>query len=155
MAVIPLNYPSGCSIEEILKVINDLSQEIIASGGDINKVLRFVPIINIGQAELQKRILEKSNKIVDDLHKETKQLKEIAELNSKSSEVYAKATQYISIIALVISVIAVFISSYFSTKADRSSQIWQSEQLNILKDLDKNTIKGLILKKNENCHKSR
>jgi len=55
MAKIYEDYPHGRSEEQISKAIEDFADEITASDGDINTVLRLTPLIVIGHAELQSR----------------------------------------------------------------------------------------------------
>jgi hypothetical protein len=138
MANIPNNYPGGCTDKQILFVIDELSNEIIISGGDINVVLRLSPIITLGQSELQKRILESSRLITNDLHVEVKKLSEVADKNTRSSEKYAKASKAISLVALFLSIVSIGISIYLSIRSDRNDNYWKRDEINLLqKMLDK------------------
>lgn len=132
MASIPKNYPNGCTDEQILSVTSELSKEIIDSGGNINVVLRFSPIITVGQSELQKRILEGNRLITRDLHAEVKRLSEIADKNSASSERYAKASKIISLGALLISIFSILISIYFSIESTKETFKWRQDEINLL-----------------------
>jgi hypothetical protein len=55
MAKLVKEYPHGCSDKQISKAIEDYANEITASGGDINTVLRLTPLMVVGHAELQSR----------------------------------------------------------------------------------------------------
>lgn len=132
MVSIPTSYPSGCTDEQIFGVINELSGEIISSGGDINLVMRFSPLISLGQAELQKRILANNQTITAELKEEVKNLTKISDKTSKSSREYAQASKRFSIAALVIALLSIAISIYFSLQANRSNLKWQKDQTNLL-----------------------
>lgn len=133
---VPNNYPTGCNNEEVLIVIKGLSQEMIASGANINTVLRLSPLITAGQVELQKRILEKNHLTTAELHKETAQLKEITKQYSLSSEKFAVASRLISFLALGISILSIIVSIYFGIISNRSDKEWQVEQLKLLKEIN-------------------
>jgi hypothetical protein len=136
--VIPTNYPIDCTDEEIIRVIRELSQEMIAGGGNINTVMQFTPLITVGQAELQKRVLHENNSTTEELHAETVQLKTITENYSKSSEQFAKSSRILSMLAIIISIISLLALVYFGFKSNQSDKVWQNEQLKILKDINSN-----------------
>lgn len=77
----PPNYPSGSTDEEIHRIIKEYSQAIISSGVQINSVLQFSPIILLGQNELQKRTIEKMQKVNE---KNLSTIEKIKEVNEKS-----------------------------------------------------------------------
>jgi hypothetical protein len=135
MATIPNNYPSGCSDEQIFQVINELSGEIISSGGNINEVLRSSPLISLGQAEIQKRILANNQSVTTELNAEVKRLTKISEENAKSAEKYSRASKIFSIAALIIALISVVISIFFSTQSNQTNLKWQKEQSNLLQKI--------------------
>lgn len=135
MATIPTNYPSGCTDEQISLSISELSKEILDSGGDINIVLRFSPIISLGQTELQKRILERNQAITVSLQTEVKRLAEITEKNIASSEKFSKSSIRISIVALFISMLAVGISIYFSIQSNQETKEWRQDEINLLQKI--------------------
>lgn len=117
MVSISLNYPNKSSSTEIENVIGELSREILDTGGNINVVLRYQPLISIGQAEQQKRL-------VSDLIESSKR-------NEKSST-------KISVIALLISILSIIITIYYSHISNIQDNDWQSSQINLLqKILDK------------------
>ncbi len=51
-------YPREMSNEEIVNVIKSYNEVIVGSKGDINKVLQFSPLIQLGENELQSRKIE-------------------------------------------------------------------------------------------------
>ncbi len=55
MANLPRNYPYGCSDRDISKAIKELSDDVLGSGANINRVLQMTPSIALGQNELQSR----------------------------------------------------------------------------------------------------
>jgi hypothetical protein len=61
MPTIPPNYPHGCSDDEILQVMQDVTTDLQRGGFDINHVLRISPIITVGQNEMQTRIAQRSS----------------------------------------------------------------------------------------------
>ena len=126
---IPPNYPTGSTDEEIQRTVGELSQEIITGGANINTVLRFVPLINVGQAELQSRVLSSSNQTTAKLHKEVKELKNITEQYSKSSEKFSSASKKLSIAAIILAVLSLAVSITLSMRSDHSSSQWQVKQL--------------------------
>ena len=52
---IPLNYPNDCTPDQIRSTIVDIQSELETTGFQINDVLRFSPLINLGQSELERR----------------------------------------------------------------------------------------------------
>jgi len=52
---LPEKYPYGCSEKEISSALRKYAGEIIASEGNVNKVLQLAPLIVIGHTELQSR----------------------------------------------------------------------------------------------------
>lgn len=135
MATLSSNYPRGCTEEQIITVIDDLSKDILASGGNINTVLRLSPIIALGQSELQKRVLESSHLINKELHAEVKRLSDITNKNTISSEKYANASKFISLVALILSLLSIAISIYFSVQLNTESDIWRHEEINLLQKI--------------------
>lgn len=59
---IPLNYPHGCTDEQILLVLQDINTELLRCGANVNDVLQLGPLITIGQTELQARISNRNSK---------------------------------------------------------------------------------------------
>ena len=113
MANIPKNYPSGSTDEEIYQAIKELSADVLNSGANINTVLQLTPVVNLGQNELQKRILERSSK-------ETSKLEKIAIV--------------IASVSIILSAIAI----YFSYQSVKSSERWENNQIELLKQIRDN-----------------
>jgi len=61
---IPANYPKGCTDEQLTSLIMSLNSEVIQSGANINTVLQFTPLINLGENELQQRYFKKINRLI-------------------------------------------------------------------------------------------
>jgi hypothetical protein len=61
MATIPGNYPHGSTDDEILQVMQDVTEDLARGGFDINHVLRMSPLITVGQNEMQARIARRSS----------------------------------------------------------------------------------------------
>ena len=116
MATIPTNYPSDSTDEQIYQVIKELSGEVLNTGANINTVLQLTPLINLGQNELQKRILDRSSK-------ETSKLEKIAII--------------IASVSIILSAIAI----YFSYQSVKSSERWENNQIELLKQIRDNTKK--------------
>ena len=55
MATIQYNYPHGLTDNQIESSIKEYSHEIFEARGNINTTLSFVPLIQLGQSELQSR----------------------------------------------------------------------------------------------------
>ena len=108
------NYPSGSPDEEIFVVISDFSKRIVDSNFNINTVLQLSPAIQLGQSEIQKRILERSAK-------ETSKIQKLA------------------ICIAIISLLFSFIAIYLTYLNIRSDQVWQTNQINLLKEIEKKT----------------
>ena len=110
MASIPQNYPHGCKDEEISQVIKELCDDILKAGANINTVLRLTPLVELGQGEIQKRIIDRS----------------------------AKTSGRLATIAIIVATISVVMSGvavYFSYVSITSSAVWQTEQLKILREI--------------------
>lgn len=58
---VPLNYPHGCTDEQILLVLQAINTELLKRGANVNDVLRLGPLITIGQTELQTRLANRSS----------------------------------------------------------------------------------------------
>lgn len=58
---IPLNYPHGCTDEQILLALQAINTELLRRGANVNDVLQLGPLITIGQTELQARIANRSS----------------------------------------------------------------------------------------------
>ena len=116
MANISKNYPSGSTDGQIYQVIKELSEEVLNSGANINTVLQLTPLINLGQNELQKRILDKSSKEVSKLEK-------------------------IAIVIASVSIILSAIAIYFSFQSVKSSKRWENNQIELLEQIQENTRK--------------
>lgn len=55
MPTIPANYPEGCNPEQIKTAIREMQNELARTDYQINLVLKFSPLINLGQFELERR----------------------------------------------------------------------------------------------------
>ncbi len=128
MTNIPSNYPNGCTNEQIISSISDLSKDILDSNANINTVLQLSPIISLGQLELHTRILNDSKSITKNLHDEVKRLVESSERNEKASK-------RISLAALIISFFSFFLTIYFSTQSNRQNEEWQQTQIQLLQKI--------------------
>ncbi len=113
MAEIRTDFPFGYTDKELNSTIRDLSDHVVRNRVNINTVLQFVPLITLGQNELQNRKLNKSS-----------------EENSRIS----KIALAISIFSLIMSFVAV----YFAFRSDLTSDSWQKEQLRILENIEYN-----------------
>ncbi|MCX6747760.1 MAG: hypothetical protein NTW98_02320 [Candidatus Nomurabacteria bacterium] len=111
MANIPTNYPSGSTDEQIQQAVKELSEDIMKSQANINTVLAFAPLIQLGQNEIQKRILEKSVKTA---HK-----------SERTAIVVAS-------FSIVLSLIAIFFS-YLSFASDEK---WQKDETRLLNEIN-------------------
>ncbi len=125
---IPKNFPSKCSDEELAAVIESCVNAIFDAGANTNVVMRFGPIINLGQSEQQKRavgqlyeITEKNLKISDDYNLAAKE--------------YNSASKRFSIIALIIAMVSLGVSFYFSFRSDKENSAWRLEETQLLKEL--------------------
>ena len=61
MAEVPRNYPQGCTDEQLISVISALGQELLKGGAQVNDVLRIQPLIAVGQAEIQLRLMKRQD----------------------------------------------------------------------------------------------
>ncbi len=55
MATLPKDYPYGATDKAISTTIRELSNDVLGSGANINRVLQLTPLIALGQNELQSR----------------------------------------------------------------------------------------------------
>lgn len=55
MPTIPENYPDGCESEQIKTTIREMQNHLVQNGFQVNSVLQFSPLINLGQSELERR----------------------------------------------------------------------------------------------------
>ena len=138
---VPRNYPAGCDDDEILRVIGELSGEMISGGADINVVLRFVPLISLGQSELQKRVIQQNNTTTTELHQEVVSLKKITKNYSDSSEKFSKASKKISIVAIILAALSLVVSLVLALQSNYANKQWQDQQLQILTEIKNNTSK--------------
>ena len=60
---VPHDYPYGCDDKRISSILREYANEIVASDGNVNKVLQLAPLIVIGQAELQGRQTSRISRI--------------------------------------------------------------------------------------------
>lgn len=100
-------YPYDLSSEEINIAIKGMSEEILNSGAKINTVMQFSPLIQMGQNELQRRILDHASS------------------NSQKTERIAIG---IGILSILISLILFWLSS-------RSDNLWMEQELAAIRDL--------------------
>ena len=56
----PPEFPIGCEPEVIVKAINDMLKDLEANEYDINLVIQYSPLINLGRSELTRRESELS-----------------------------------------------------------------------------------------------
>ncbi len=61
MAQVPPHYPNGCTDDELTIIVRDLGSELLKHGAGINDVMRIQPLIAIGQAELQSRLIKSTS----------------------------------------------------------------------------------------------
>lgn len=52
---IPYGYPRKCGDDEIKKHLDEYYESVVSTGGNINQLQVFYPLIQIGQSELQDR----------------------------------------------------------------------------------------------------
>ena len=107
MATIPTNYPYESTDEQIQQAVKELSDDIVKSEANVNTVLQLAPLVQLGQNELQKRILEKS---------------------AKTAEKAEKTAIGIAGFSVVLSLVAIWFS-YLSFKTDDN---WQKEETRLL-----------------------
>ncbi len=110
MTTIPTNYPHGCKEEQIFEAIKALSEDVVTSGANINKVMQLTPLVQLGVVELQKRLIEKSSRI---------------------SERLTMIAIGIATVSVLLSLAANY-SSYISTV---SGEGWKAEQLLTLQQI--------------------
>lgn len=110
MANVYSNYPRGLSDKELVEAIDEYVDELNTSGVDINKVLQFSPYISLGLNELQGR----------------------------QSKRVTRISLGISVMSLVISALAL----YVSLESGRSSDVAGARQVTILEELNKNTLEN-------------
>lgn len=112
MATIPTNYPGGSTDEQIQQAIKELSEDIVKSSANINTVLQVAPLVQLGQNELQKRIVEKSSKTAD-----------------KAERIAIGIASF----SIILSLVAIGFS-YVSFKSDEN---WQKEEARLLGEIEK------------------
>ncbi len=131
MAEVHINYTATCSDQEILNLLQGYSKEIFEKKGDINTVMVFAPLIQVGVAELQKRISK-------ELNSEVAELRKITEASAKSATRMTWVTIIISIVAILLAAVSAFYSyqaNRIASRADNSSALWQAEQVPVLKEI--------------------
>lgn len=104
------NYPSGKTDEEIQQMVKEFTNDIAISAGNINAILQLAPLIQLGQNEIQKRIVEKSAKTADK-----------AQRNA----------MYIAGFSVILS----FVAIGFSYAAFKSDENWQKEETQLLNEI--------------------
>jgi preprotein translocase subunit SecY len=97
--------------------------------------LQLSPLIVLGQSELQKRILKNSQIVTQELHVEVKHLSDMTDKNTKSSELYSKASKEVAVVALILSAISIVISIYFSMQSSRGEDEWRHQQTSLLQGI--------------------
>lgn len=136
MASLPNNFPTGSTNEQIIQVVQELSNDIFAKRADINAVLQLTPLMMVGLAELQKRALLENHRTTQDLHSEVTELKDITSNYTAGSEKFSKASQWLSVIAIIISIFSIGLSIYWGIKNDLSNKDWQNSQLDVLNQIN-------------------
>ncbi len=63
MATISVDYPHKLSDAELEKALHEYSLEIFSSQGNINKVMLYSPLIQLGQNELQGRQTKRATRL--------------------------------------------------------------------------------------------
>ncbi len=104
----PANYPKGCTDEQIEKFIDDCSKHLYT--GTHESISNVSSWINLGQNELQRRILRKS---------------------AEESSWTTKIIIFIAVISLVLS----FAAIYFTIKTVKSEDQWQKDEINSLQQI--------------------
>ena len=115
MAEILNNYPTGCTEEQINQIVKELSSSIVTSGGNINSVMQLAPLVQLGQNELQKRIIEKS---------------------VRNSERAANIAVGLSIFSVLLTLVAIGLA-YLSFQSDED---WKKEETQLLTSINKNLL---------------
>ena len=106
-------FPTDLNDTEINLAIKGMSDEILNSGANINSVMQFSPLIQMGQNELQSRVLQKS-----------------ANESSRTER-----------IALGIAIFSVIISLTLYWLSSLSDNKWKDQELSILQKIEANTHK--------------
>ena len=114
--------------EEILEEVNAIAQQPDTTGVPHNRQVKRLAVTTAeGVVALHDEVAQ--------LKAITKTLTETTQEYSTSSEKFAKASRLISIAALAVAVLSLFISLYLGISANRSSDAWQEKQLKILNDI--------------------
>lgn len=104
-------YPSDYTDDEIRNTINDFSKKIMDAKFDINAVMQLSPPIQLGQNELQKRILDRS-------------------------AIETSRIQKLAIFIAVISIILALVAIYLSLQNSRFESEWKERQINLLESIN-------------------
>ncbi len=114
---IPLGYPRQLSNEQITSTIDNIQTVFEKGKYNINVLMRFAPLLQIGANELQSRNVDRQAQI---------------------SREYADTSKRLSLISVVIAVIAIIVAvstSVLSFQEAQQDTLIQKQQLEALKTL--------------------
>lgn len=141
---LPSGLTTDSSDEVLMKVIQDLSADITRDPR-INNVLNTVPVIQIYQNEMQRRLFEKMKilyqdnvKLIAELRGEVVDLKNVTSTSSRTATILAWVSTGIAFISVIITFFSIQLAlkaNQISEKNDKNSSEWQSEQLPLLQDI--------------------
>ena len=84
-----------------------------------------------------KRLSSNATESMVVVHGEIASLKKITKDYSESSKKFSKSSRYLSLTAIIIALIALIASLIIGMNANKSDKAWQSQQIELLKDVDK------------------
>jgi len=112
MPNLPEGFPTDCSDEKIIEVINEFSSQLRASNASINASMNYSPVIQLGQNELQRRFV------------------------NRTSDTSSRLTK-ISIIIASLSILLSFVAIICAVASIRSSHRWEDRQIKLLEKIIK------------------
>jgi hypothetical protein len=125
---IPVNYPTGCTDEQLQQSIDAIYAHIVASGADINEVLRLTPLAQSGQNELTHRHVRRAQE------EAVAARADAADANTRALAI-SRRSLVVSVAAAALSVALSGAAAYFAWDASTSTWRWEAKQLPILQGI--------------------
>ena len=122
---IPVNHPTGCTDEQLQQSIDAIYAFIVASGADINQVLRLTPLAQSGQNELTHRHVRRAQE------EAVAARADAATANTRALAI-SRRSLVVSVAAAALSIVLAGVAAYFAWDASTSSSRWEATQVPIL-----------------------
>src|SRR4029077_16122991 len=125
---IPVNYPTGCTDEQLRESIDAIYAHIIESAADINVVLRLTPLAQSGQNELAHRHVLRAQEEARAARADA------ADANTRALTI-SRRSLIVSVAAAALSIALAGAAAYFAWDASTATSRWEAKQLPILQGI--------------------